>query len=140
MLVFHKECFDALSFCHRVYYSDGRLCSFARKCIVQDIGLESFNADVKNVLEFGLGAELPNGNGSPSGSCLHKVARRLPSSFGRSLIKYEGHKAVAIKYGNHYAGYVWLVAVDTAEHIKFDDDKVRRIADNIAVVTDSNKM
>ena len=70
----------------------------------------------------------------PSGSCLHDVCRQLPSAFGWELVEYGRLRAIGARYGDHYAKYVWLVAVDPAERISADGDKVRRIADNVVVV------
>ena len=65
-------CCEMESCYYKLYYSDSRLCKIAEECIVQDIGVESLNAELSRVFEsrWKEPLVLPKTIGSSSGSCL----------------------------------------------------------------------
>ena len=122
-------------------YSDGGLYSAGKECVVNTIGVDQINEEVRKVFaESGWEERLwPNYYVAPKDSCLSQVLRELSESCTWERTQYGGTKALVLRFGCHF-NYAWLVIVDPADRIFYKDDKIRRIADNIGVCFDSSKI
>ena len=124
-------------------YSDGALYSAGKECVINTIGVDKINEEVKKVFAES-GRETPSCPDcylSPEDSCLHKLSLELSSSdtgtWERTL--YWGSNALVLRFGCHF-NYVWLVIVDPADHVFDKDNKISRIADNIGVCFDRGRI
>ena len=116
------------------HYSDDELYSFAKECMVNKVGVKQFNEELAEVFKS------PSNVGwsckAPEGSCLDKVVWELPGTpLSWWPVSFSGKKAIALRFGCHF-NYAYLVVVDPSESISSDNQKVRSIAGNIAVVHD----
>ena len=119
--------------CLTIRYSDEALYSEGKECIVNSVGVDRINDEVKKVFaESDWEWELE----PKEESCLGKVSRELSNSpyfwerahFGKS-------KALVLRFGCHF-NYAWLVIVNPADRILDNDNRIRLIADNIGVCFD----
>ncbi len=124
-------------------YSDGALYSAGKECVVNTIGVDKINEEVKKVFAESGWKELSGSHyySAPEDSCLRKLSRELSSSdtgtWERTM--YWGYNALVLRFGCHY-NYAWLVIVDPADHVFDKDNKISRIADNIGVCFDSGRI
>ena len=119
-------------------YSDEGLYLAAKECVVNTVGVLGLNDEVEGVFSDSCWAELSASSfyDAPNGGCLDKVRRTLPSSGNWSRAMFDGRHALVFRFGCHF-NYAWLVIVDPKYCIRYGDDRIKRIADNIGVCSDS---
>lgn len=122
---------------HARGYSDGALYSAGKECVVNTIGVDKINEEVKKVFAESDRKMLSESHLylPPEDSRLYKVSRKLPSPGTWERTLYCGHNALVLRFGCHY-NYVWLVIVDPACRVCDNDKNVKHIADNIVVCFD----
>lgn len=115
-------------------YSDEGLWLAAKECVVKIVGVHELNEEVEKAFSESFWDDQSESlfYNAPSGSCLDKVCKTLPSSDTWSRAMFDGRYALVLRFGCHY-NYAWLIIVSPIERLSHEDSSIRYIADNIVV-------